>query len=112
MSISPFCVRCDSVLPLHISNNAVICKLCKYAHSYTNLLNKEIKTTIVFNTRDASLDTEEDTEKQIGPMTDRKCPGCGNEGMSYTTRQLRGADEGQTVFYLCPECKFQDNENS
>ena len=45
-------------------------------------------------------------------MTDRKCPGCGNEGMSYTTRQLRGADEGQTVFYLCPKCKYQVYENS
>ena len=55
---------------------------------------------------------EEEAEANTGPMTDRKCPGCGNEGMSYTTRQLRGADEGQTVFYLCPKCKYQDNENS
>ena len=58
------------------------------------------------------IKVEEQEESAAGPMTDRKCPGCGNEGMSYTTRQLRGADEGQTVFYLCPKCKFQDNENS
>ncbi|KAL5256232.1 hypothetical protein ACHWQZ_G011451 [Mnemiopsis leidyi] len=112
MSGREFCLRCDSILPLEITGTAVICRLCQLAHSYTDLLNKEIHSTVIFNTTDVTEEVEELEEGNTGPMTDRKCPGCGNEGMSYTTRQLRGADEGQTVFYLCPKCKYQDNENS
>ena len=112
MSVQPFCLRCDSILPLEITGNAVICKLCKLSHSYADLLNKEIHSSVIFNTRHEDDNRSAENMENTDPMTDRKCPQCGNDGMSYTTRQLRGADEGQTVFYLCPVCKFQDNENS
>lgn len=112
MSVQPFCLRCDSILPLEITGNAVVCKFCKLSHSYSDLMNKEIFSSVIFNTRNDENDQDAKNQEASGPMTDRKCPQCGNDGMSYTTRQLRGADEGQTVFYLCPVCKYQDNENS
>lgn len=60
--------------------------------------------TIHFNTytKKKHIVKEEGDE---GPVVDRTCPKCGNDKMSYATLQLRSADEGQTVFFTCTECK-------
>ncbi|KAL0273765.1 UNVERIFIED_CONTAM: hypothetical protein PYX00_006370 [Menopon gallinae] len=50
-------------------------------------------------------DSGKDDGTPDGPVVERKCRNCGNDKMTYSTLQLRSADEGQTVFYKCTKCK-------
>lgn len=45
-------------------------------------------------------------------QVDEKCPQCGHQGMEFYTMQLRSADEGQTVFYECPDCRYKYSTNT
>lgn len=53
----------------------------------------------------SNVKTKKDNEEADGPIVERQCPQCKNDKMSYSTLQLRSADEGQTVFYTCTKCK-------
>lgn len=46
------------------------------------------------------------------PVVDKICDKCGHGKMSYTCRQTRSADEGQTVFYTCLKCNYNMVENA
>ncbi|CAK9036633.1 DNA-directed RNA polymerase I subunit RPA12 (DNA-directed RNA polymerase I subunit H) (Zinc ribbon domain-containing protein 1) [Durusdinium trenchii] len=35
------------------------------------------------------------------PEIDQECPSCGHNRLQFWTRQLRSADEGLSVFFLC-----------
>uniref|UniRef100_A0A8C4NFN2 DNA-directed RNA polymerase I subunit RPA12 n=1 Tax=Eptatretus burgeri TaxID=7764 RepID=A0A8C4NFN2_EPTBU len=45
-------------------------------------------------------------------MVERLCKKCGHNQARYHTQQTRSADEGQTVFYACASCGFQEKEDS
>ncbi|KAI8465103.1 MAG: DNA-directed RNA polymerase I subunit [Monoraphidium minutum] len=49
---------------------------------------------------------------RVRATVDEKCPQCGHEGMEFYTMQLRSADEGQTVFYECPDCRYKYSTNT
>ena len=40
------------------------------------------------------------------------CPYCNHPEVEYYTMQMRSADEGETVFYECPECGHKWNQNN
>jgi DNA-directed RNA polymerase I subunit RPA12 len=40
------------------------------------------------------------------PVTSESCPKCDNPEMFFREMQLRGADEGTTIFYRCPKCNY------
>ena len=45
-------------------------------------------------------------------VVDEKCPKCEHKGLNFYTMQLRSVDEGQTVFYECPQCGYTFSQNN
>ncbi|XP_045722155.3 DNA-directed RNA polymerase I subunit RPA12 [Mirounga angustirostris] len=108
-----FCPDCGSILPLPGAQDAVTCVRCGFRVPVRDFEGKVVNTCIVFNKLGTAVPVslEEGPEFQ-GPVVDRRCSRCGHEGMAYHTRQMRSADEGQTVFYTCTNCRFQEKEDS
>ncbi|XP_006160372.1 DNA-directed RNA polymerase I subunit RPA12 [Tupaia chinensis] len=108
-----FCPDCGSVLPLPGAQDAVSCTRCGLSIHVRDFEEKVVRTSVVFHKLGTArpLSAEEGPEFQ-GPVLDRRCSRCGHEGMAYHTRQMRSADEGQTVFYTCTNCRFQEKEDS
>ncbi|XP_018412583.1 PREDICTED: DNA-directed RNA polymerase I subunit RPA12 isoform X2 [Nanorana parkeri] len=113
-SESDFCSDCGSVLPPPGIADTVTCPCCGHPTQVTAFLGKCVRTSVMFNKLDTiALSNEaEDTGALKGPLIDRRCSRCGYEKMVYYTRQMRSADEGQTVFYTCMQCRFQEKEDS
>ncbi|XP_050349443.1 DNA-directed RNA polymerase I subunit RPA12 [Nymphalis io] len=112
-STSAFCAKCGSILPLLQEFGSVKCYACKAIYDPESFSNIKFKYTIHFNTVSTlNNDNILNMDNPEGPVVERKCPKCGNDRMSYATLQLRSADEGQTVFYTCVNCKYKETENS
>ncbi|XP_076352175.1 RNA polymerase I subunit RpI12 [Tachypleus tridentatus] len=109
-----FCSECGAILPLPGSSDVVCCKVCQFSIDVRTFDGIKTSSRLVFNDRKKVLKVyvNKKAEDSAGPLVDRNCSKCGHEGMTYATLQTRSADEGQTVFYSCPRCKFQETENS
>merc|ERR1712062_348775 len=110
---------CASILPLpDIDQDFIPCVRCPFKRDIKEFETVLTEFTIYYNTpsqkkskdsTDDSLvpETDDREEQSQGPTVERNCPKCNYDIMTYTTRQTR-SDEGQTVFYTCVKCKFQD----
>ncbi|XP_070840114.1 DNA-directed RNA polymerase I subunit RPA12 [Chaetodon trifascialis] len=109
-----FCPECGSILPFPGIQDTVRCLRCSFSIPVTEFSGREICSTIIFNLVEQSSMTPEDQEdsKLKGPVIDRRCSRCNKEGMVYHTRQMRSADEGQTIFFTCTHCRYQEKEDS
>ncbi|XP_051927288.1 DNA-directed RNA polymerase I subunit RPA12 isoform X3 [Hippocampus zosterae] len=94
--------------------DSVSCPRCSFSISVSEFSGREIRSMVVFNPLDkSSMDLEGSDDSEIkGPVIDRRCTRCNKEGMIYHTRQMRSADEGQTVFFTCIHCRYQEKEDS
>ncbi|XP_061616450.1 DNA-directed RNA polymerase I subunit RPA12 isoform X2 [Phyllopteryx taeniolatus] len=109
-----FCPECGNALPLPGMEDIIRCPRCKFATSISEFSGREIRSTVVFNPVNKStvvLEGSDDSDMK-GPVIDRRCSRCNKEGMLYHTRQMRSADEGQTVFFTCIHCRYQEKEDS
>ncbi|XP_027591611.1 DNA-directed RNA polymerase I subunit RPA12 isoform X1 [Pipra filicauda] len=110
-----FCPECGSVLPRPGPPPTIRCPRCSFTFHCADFEGRSVRASVEFNPlepragRGGGSAAPPGTE---GPMVERKCPRCGHEGMSYHTRQMRSADEGQSVFYTCPRCRLQEKEDS
>ncbi|KAI3358303.1 hypothetical protein L3Q82_014685 [Scortum barcoo] len=119
-----FCSECGNILPLPGIQDTVCCPRCSFCIpvaganscslksrsqfvSVPEFAGHEISSTVIFNPVEQSAVTLEDKEDSDlkGPVIDRRCSRCNKEGMIYHTRQMRSADEGQTVFFTCIHCR-------
>jgi len=50
--------------------------------------------------------------KSKDAVVNEECPKCGHPEQSYTTAQLRGLDEGQTIFMTCLKCGHKQTVHS
>ena len=49
----------------------------------------------------SAIQTLTEADAQTAAKIRQTCPKCGRKEMTFTTAQLRSADEGTTVFYVC-----------
>ncbi|XP_044117385.1 DNA-directed RNA polymerase I subunit RPA12 [Neovison vison] len=108
-----FCPDCGSVLPLPGAQDTVTCVRCAFRVPVRDFEGKVVHSCVAFSQPGTAAPAPADEGPEFqGPVVDRRCPRCGHEGMAYHTRQMRSADEGQTVFYTCTRCRFQEKEDS
>ncbi|XVE94537.1 hypothetical protein REPUB_Repub02eG0017300 [Reevesia pubescens] len=109
-----FCSLCGTMLSL-VSSKYAECPLCKSRISAKGILNREIGYTLTAEDirRDLGIShlSEQMETKESAALIKQTCKHCGNKELEYTTRQMRSADEGQTVFLSCPKCKATYQEN-
>ncbi|XP_072991313.1 DNA-directed RNA polymerase I subunit RPA12-like [Typha latifolia] len=111
-----FCGMCGTLLSLKSSMHFVSCPLCGFKRSAREIEGKETWYTITAEDIRRELRLEPFVIMEDAPIHDdvvqratvnESCPQCHNPQLEYYTKQLRSADEGQTVFYECPKCRHK-----
>eukprot|EP01147_Barroeca_monosierra_P009042 gene9042-10342_t len=111
-----FCERCGALLPSWGKNGIISCNRCFFELPIASFANKKFfaksrpyafqkpdyNTSKDIQNGDATVSLSSILNRMLYPHDiEEKCPKCGREEMTYTTAQLRSADEGQTIFYRC-----------
>jgi DNA-directed RNA polymerase I subunit RPA12 len=106
---SLFCPQCRNLLDYPGDESFVLCSVCGQRQSAAVF---ERQSFVTKSRNKNEILRREDTPSKEGALIKEKCPKCGNPEMSFHTMQLRSADEGQTVFYVCPKCSFKYSVNT
>mmetsp|Transcript_60612 Transcript_60612/g.179700 ORF Transcript_60612/g.179700 Transcript_60612/m.179700 type:complete len:118 (-) Transcript_60612:3890-4243(-) len=107
----PFCPSCRATLSVNASGD-ISCGVCPYESNLSSLSSLPSSTTVSSDTVVplwAKSDEEQAALKAsnvpVRTTVEEPCVKCGAPEVGFYTLQLRSVDEGQTVFYECPNCK-------
>jgi DNA-directed RNA polymerase I subunit RPA12 len=89
-----FCEECVTLLD-HDSNYCIGCAHVNDLKELEIVLEKKIEG------KKGWLKETAQTERATVRMS---CPNCSSKKLYFTTKQLRSADEGESVFYECSKC--------
>ncbi|KAL0912174.1 hypothetical protein M5K25_018131 [Dendrobium thyrsiflorum] len=115
-----FCSMCGTLLSFN-SVEFAECRSCGFKRNAREIEGKEIRYTITAEDIRRELKLEPfvilesaqiEEEKVRRAVVNETCPQCNNPQLEYYTKQLRSADEGQTVFYECPKCGYKYSQNT
>ena len=103
-----FCLECGTLLQ---------CPLCDYCgFSNKHFSNRPIITRKKLPPSKRLLQlTKKRGEKNDQPgraTIEGLCEKCGNDQLTFYTKQMRSADEGLTTFYECLKCGWGYSENA
>mmetsp|Transcript_53260 Transcript_53260/g.64221 ORF Transcript_53260/g.64221 Transcript_53260/m.64221 type:complete len:120 (+) Transcript_53260:219-578(+) len=110
----PFCPDCRNILSVSASG-LILCKHCSHTSDLSSSSRSSLPLTTTVSADTAVPLWAKSDEEQAALQRQREptratveeaCVKCGHPEVGFYTMQLRSVDEGQTVFYECPKCKY------
>ncbi|MEK6818942.1 MAG: transcription factor S [Nanoarchaeota archaeon] len=92
-----FCEKCGGMILMQ--GDEARCASC----NHKSKKKPKLKTSEKMEKRETVAVVKE--QDDINPIVDVKCPKCKNKKCYFWTQQTRSADESETKFYKCTECK-------
>mmetsp|Transcript_17225 Transcript_17225/g.31792 ORF Transcript_17225/g.31792 Transcript_17225/m.31792 type:complete len:140 (-) Transcript_17225:86-505(-) len=118
-----FCRVCHTMFDYTaVSKPELTCEDCGYVQKFDPDQDLQQTTYVMERVRppwwaledeklEAALQGKEEEVMEY-PEIEHECGQCGAKKVQFWTRQLRSADEGQTIFYLCKKCGWRAMEHS
>lgn len=117
----PFCPGCRATLKVNSSGD-IRCDVCPYQSNLGHIPTHLLPTTTTYSSSRPTppiwARSEEEqaalrhSREPVRATITEPCIKCGYPEVGYYTVQLRSVDEGQTVFYECPQCSHTWSVNN
>jgi DNA-directed RNA polymerase I subunit RPA12 len=106
----PFCPDCRATLKVDGSGD-INCDVCPYKSNLSRFQPPSVTTysghapSPIWAKSDAEQAALKTYQDPVRATIEEPCIRCNHPEVGFYTVQMRSVDEGQTVFYECPNCK-------